>query len=459
MPNPALRFYNTLSRQKDIFSPIDPDHIRLYVCGPTVYDRIHIGNARPVVVFDVLARLLRYYYPRVTYVRNITDVDDKINTRAAERGITIRALTDETTAQFHADCTALGALSPDHEPRATDHIDDMITMIETLIARGHAYAAEGHVLFDVPSFPAYGKLSGRSTDELRAGARVEVAPYKKSAMDFVLWKPSDPDTPGWDSPWGRGRPGWHIECSAMSRAYLGEEFDIHGGGLDLIFPHHENEICQSCAAHDHSHMAHYWMHNGYVTVSGEKMSKSLGNFVTMADLLDTTRGEIIRHSLLQAQYRGPLDFSLHALKESEAALNGLYRAVEDITLDMTSPVDDKFLDALADDLNTPLALSRLHQLASMVNRGQKDAQPVLKRSAAMLGLLENTATAWFQHSKQVADASDASMDDASIQALIDQRNQARKERNFTEADRIRDQLAIDGITLEDKAEGTIWRRS
>ncbi|MGB2167431.1 MAG: cysteine--tRNA ligase, partial [Candidatus Puniceispirillales bacterium] len=396
MPKPALRFYNTLSRQKDIFSPIDPDHIRLYVCGPTVYDRIHIGNARPVVVFDVLARLLRYYYPRVTYVRNITDVDDKINTRAAERGIAIRALTDETTAQFHADCTALGALPPDHEPRATDHIDDMITMIETLIARGHAYVAEGHVLFDVPSFPAYGKLSGRSTDELRAGARVEVAPYKKSAMDFVLWKPSDPDTPGWDSPWGRGRPGWHIECSAMSRAYLGEEFDIHGGGLDLIFPHHENEICQSCAAHDHSHMAHYWMHNGYVTVSGEKMSKSLGNFVTMADLLDTTRGEIIRHSLLQAQYRGPLDFSLHALKESEAALNGLYRAVEDITLDMTSPVDDKFLDALADDLNTPLALSRLHQLASMVNRGQKDAQPVLKRSAAMLGLLENTATAWFQ---------------------------------------------------------------
>ena len=459
MPKPALRFYNTLSRQKDIFSPIDPDHIRLYVCGPTVYDRIHIGNARPVVVFDVLARLLRYYYPRVTYVRNITDVDDKINTRAAERGITIRALTDETTAQFHADCTALGALPPDHEPRATDHIDDMITMIETLIARGHAYVAEGHVLFDVPSFPAYGKLSGRSTDELRAGARVEVAPYKKSAMDFVLWKPSDPDTPGWDSPWGRGRPGWHIECSAMSRAYLGEEFDIHGGGLDLIFPHHENEICQSCAAHDHSHMAHYWMHNGYVTVSGEKMSKSLGNFVTMADLLDTTRGEIIRHSLLQAQYRGPLDFSLHALKESEAALNGLYRAVEDITLDMTVPVDDKFLDALADDLNTPLALSRLHQLASMVNRGQKDAQPVLKRSAAMLGLLEDTATAWFQHSKQGADTSGASMDDASIQALIDQRNQARKERNFSEADRIRDQLATDGITLEDKAEGTIWRRS
>ncbi len=459
MPKPALRFYNTLSRQKDIFSPIDPDHIRLYVCGPTVYDRIHIGNARPVVVFDVLARLLRYYYPRVTYVRNITDVDDKINARAAERGITIRALTDETTAQFHADCTALGALPPDHEPRATDHIDDMIAMIETLIARGHAYAAEDHVLFDVPSFPAYGKLSGRSTDELRAGARVEVAPYKKSAMDFVLWKPSDPDTPGWDSPWGRGRPGWHIECSAMSRAYLGEEFDIHGGGLDLIFPHHENEICQSCAAHDQPHMAHYWMHNGYVTVSGEKMSKSLGNFVTMADLLDTTRGEIIRHSLLQAQYRGPLDFSLHALKESESALNGLYRAVEDISLDMTVPVDDKFLDALADDLNTPLALSRLHQLASMVNRGQKDAQPVLKRSAAMLGLLEDTATAWFQHSTHGADASDASMDDTSIQALIDQRNQARKERNFAEADRIRDQLAADGITLEDKAEGTIWRRS
>lgn len=462
MSKPDLRFYNTLSRQKDIFTPIDPEHIRLYVCGPTVYDRIHIGNARPVVVFDVLVRLLRFYYPRVTYVRNITDVDDKINARAAERGISIRTLTDETTAQFHADCAALGALPPDHEPRATDHIDGMIAIIETLITRGHAYEAEAHVLFDVSSFPDYGKLSGRSTDELRAGARVEVAPYKKSAMDFVLWKPSDANTPGWDSPWGRGRPGWHIECSAMSRAYLGDVFDIHGGGLDLIFPHHENEICQSCAALDQSHMAHYWMHNGYVTVSGEKMSKSLGNFVTMAELLDTTKGEIIRHSLLQAQYRGPLDFSLDALKESEAALNGLYRAVGDVPLDMDVAVDTACLDALADDMNTPLALSRLHKLASMVNRGDASAAPVLKRSAALLGLLPDTATAWFQHgvkSHDSHDAGDQAANDAAIQALIEQREQARADRDFAEADRIRDQLAADGITLEDKAEGTVWRRS
>ena len=453
MPKPALRFYNTLSRQKDIFTPIDADHIRLYVCGPTVYDRIHIGNARPVVVFDILARLLRYVYPNVTYVRNITDIDDKINARAAERGITIRQLTNETTKFFHNDCMALGAIPPDHEPRATDHIDGMIVMIETLITRGHAYEAEGHVLFDVPSFPAYGKLSGRSTDELRAGARVEVAPYKKSAMDFVLWKPSDDDTPGWDSPWGRGRPGWHIECSAMSRAYLGEVFDIHGGGLDLIFPHHENEICQSCAAHDHTEMARVWMHNGYVTVSGEKMSKSLGNFVTMAELLDKTRGEVIRHSLLQAQYRGPLDFSYDAMTESEAALSGLYRAIGDAPIDMDAPVDDAFLEALSDDLNTPLALARLHQLANMVNRGDEAARPVLKRSAELLGLLSDTATAWFHHSRQ-----DDGIDDASIQALIDQRRQARADRNFAEADKIRDELTAHGITLEDKADETIWRR-
>lgn len=453
MPKPALRFYNTLSRQKDIFTPIDADHIRLYVCGPTVYDRIHIGNARPVVVFDILARLLRYVYPNVTYVRNITDIDDKINARAAERGITIRQLTNETTKFFHNDCMALGAIPPDHEPRATEHIDGMIAIIEKLISRGHAYEAEGHVLFDVPSFPAYGKLSGRSTDELRAGARVEVAPYKKSAMDFVLWKPSDNDMPGWDSPWGRGRPGWHIECSAMSRAYLGEVFDIHGGGLDLIFPHHENEICQSCAAHDHSEMARVWMHNGYVTVSGEKMSKSLGNFVTMAELLDKTRGEVIRHSLLQAQYRGPLDFSYDAMAESEAALSGLYRAVGDAPIDRDVPVDDAFLEALADDLNTPLALARLHQLANMVNRGDAAARPILKRSAELLGLLPDTATAWFHHSRH-----DDGIDDASIQAWIDQRRQARADRNFAEADKIRDDLASHGITLEDKADGTIWRR-
>jgi len=455
-----LRFYNTLSRQKDHFSPIDPHHIKLYVCGPTVYDRIHIGNARPVVVFDVLVRMLRYCFPKVTYVRNITDVDDKINARATEENRSIRELTDETIARFHEDCQALGALPPDAEPRATDHIDGMIAMISTLINRNHAYVAEGHVLFDVPSFEGYGALSRRSVDELKAGARVDVAPYKKSPMDFVLWKPSAANVPGWDSPWGRGRPGWHIECSAMSRAYLGEEFDIHGGGLDLIFPHHENEISQSCAAHGTDHMARYWLHNGYVTVDGEKMSKSLGNFVTMADLLKTTRGEVIRHALLQGHYRGPLDFSVEALKESEAALNGLYRAVGDDDLGTDIAPDAAFLAALADDLNTPLALARLHYLAGAANRGEDGAKESLKASAVMLGLLEGRAKTWFQSPTQSPTQSDAhdALDDAAIQDRIARRNAARAQRDFAAADAIRDELAALGITLEDKAEGTVWRR-
>jgi len=453
-----LRFHNTLSRQKDHFTPIDPQHIKIYVCGPTVYDRIHIGNARPVVVFDVLVRLLRFCFPKVTYVRNITDVDDKINARAAEENRSIRDLTDETLARFHQDCLAIGALPPDAEPRATDHIDGMIAMITTLINRNHAYVAEGHVLFDVPSYEGYGALSRRSVDELKAGARVDVAPYKKSPMDFVLWKPSDENVPGWDSPWGRGRPGWHIECSAMSRAYLGEEFDIHGGGLDLIFPHHENEISQSCAAHGTNHMARYWLHNGYVTVDGEKMSKSLGNFVTMADLLKTTRGEVIRHALLQAHYRGPMDFSVEALKESEAALNGLYRAVgdDDLVTDLTP--DAEFLAALADDLNTPLALARLHYLAGAANRGEDGAKESLKASAAMLGLLEGSAKTWFQGSHNDGNTAYGGLDDAAIQDRIARRNEARAKRDFAAADAIRDELAALGITLEDKAEGTVWRR-
>jgi cysteinyl-tRNA synthetase len=451
-----LRFYNTLSRQKDDFAPIDPEHIKLYVCGPTVYDRIHIGNARPIVVFDVLVRLLRHCFPKVTYVRNITDVDDKINARAAEENRSIRDLTDETVARFHEDCQALGALAPDAEPRATDHIDGMIAMITTLIDRNHAYVAEGHVLFDVASYDGYGALSRRSIDELKAGARVDVAPYKKSPMDFVLWKPSDADLPGWDSPWGRGRPGWHIECSAMSRAYLGEVFDIHGGGLDLIFPHHENEISQSCAAHGTDQMARYWIHNGYVTVDGEKMSKSLGNFVTMADLLKSTRGEVIRHALLQGHYRGPLDFSVEALKESEAALSGLYRAVGDDDLDTDIAPDADFMAALADDLNTPLALARLHHLAGAANRGEAGAKESLKASAVMLGLLEGSSKTWFQGPTS-SDAVDG-LDDAAIQDRIQRRNEARAQRDFAAADAIRDELAALGITLEDKAEGTVWRR-
>ena len=442
----GLSFYNTLARARQDFVPVDPDHIRLYACGPTVYDRIHVGNARPLVVFDVLVRLLRHQFPKVTYARNITDVDDKINARAAEEGITIAALTAETIATFHEDCAALNVAAPDIEPRATDHIAEMISMISTLIDKGHAYEAEGHVLFHVRTMPQYGALSRRSPDELLAGARVEIAPYKKDAGDFVLWKPSAADQPGWDSPWGRGRPGWHIECSAMSAAYLGEQFDIHAGGLDLIFPHHENEIAQSCCAHDTDVMARFWMHNGYVTVDGEKMSKSLGNFTTVADVLADLPGEAVRLALLSAHYRAPLDFSRKAVAEAKSALDSLYRAAADAE---ASDIDADFLAVLGDDLNTPNAIARLHELARDANKGDAAAAGRLKASAAMLGLLEGDAEAWFK-----GDGSD----EAEILAAIDARLAARKNRDFAEADRIRDDLAARGILLEDTPEGTIWRR-
>ena len=442
----ALSFYNTLARGRQDFAPVDPDHIRLYACGPTVYDRIHVGNARPLVVFDVLVRLLRHHFPKVTYARNITDVDDKINARAADEGITIAALTAETIAAFHEDCAALNVAAPDIEPRATDHIAEMITMISTLIDKGHAYEAEGHVLFHVRTMPQYGALSRRSPDELLAGARVEIAPYKKDAGDFVLWKPSEDSQPGWDSPWGRGRPGWHIECSAMSAAYLGEQFDIHAGGLDLIFPHHENEIAQSCCAHDTDEMARFWMHNGYVTVDGEKMSKSLGNFTTVADVLADLPGEAVRLALLSAHYRAPLDFSRKAVAEAKSALDSLYRAAADAE---ATDIDADFLAVLGDDLNTPNAIARLHELARDANKGDPVAAGKLKASAAMLGLLEGDAEAWFK-----GDAGD----EADILAAIEARLAARKNRDFAEADRIRDALAARGILLEDTPEGTIWRR-
>ena len=442
----ALYVHNTLSRKKEIFTPLDAENIRIYACGPTVYDRIHVGNARPLVVFDLLVRVLRRLYPRVTYARNITDVDDKINARAYEEGITIRDLTARTIDTFHSDCEALGVLAPDFEPRATDHIDEMIAMIVRLIDRGHAYEAEGHVLFHVSSMESYGRLSRRSRDELIAGARVEVAPFKKNAADFVLWKPSAEDQPGWDSPWGRGRPGWHIECSAMSSAYLGESFDIHAGGLDLIFPHHENEIAQSCCAHDTDVMANVWMHNGYVTVDGEKMSKSLGNFTTVADVLARFPGEAARYALMTAQYRAPLDFSMAGVAEAKASLDTLYRSAGDVGAGL---VDDEVMAALADDLNTPLALARLHELARMANKGDTSAAGALKASAQMMGLLASDPDIWFR-------GNDA--DETEIQAAISARAEAKTARNFAEADRIRDELASQGILLEDTPDGTIWRR-
>jgi len=453
-----LKITNTLTREKEVFRPIDPLHVRLYVCGPTVYDFAHVGNARPVVVFDVLARLLRHLYPRVTYVRNITDVDDKINARARENGETIADLTERTAAQFHQDMSALGALPPDVEPRATHHIAPMITLIERLIAKGNAYAADGHVLFAVPSMPDYGRLSRRDRDELIAGARVDIAPYKKDPADFVLWKPSPDDTPGWDSPWGRGRPGWHIECSAMSWEHLGETFDIHGGGLDLIFPHHENEIAQSrCAFGTHT-MANYWMHNGFVTVEDDKMSKSLGNFVTVRQVLADWPGEVVRLLLLSAHYRAPLDFSDSGLREAKAQLDRLYQALRNaanVAADPAAPPSEDLMAALLDDLNVPLAIARLHEAAGRLNKASDTAERSAAKAAlcaggALLGLLQADPEAWFQGG--------GDLDPAEIERLIVARADARKTRDFPEADRIRDALKAKGVELEDGPQGTTWKR-
>src|SRR5471032_1013194 len=375
----SLIVYNTLSREKEPFVPLDPAHIRLYVCGPTVYDYVHIGNARPVVAFDVLYRLLKRHYPRVTYVRNITDIDDRIIARAAAKKESIEALTGRTSSAYQSDMKRLGALPPDVQPRATRHIPQMIAMIEVLLAKGHAYAADGHVLFSVPSMPDYGQLSRHSRDELIAGARVDVAPYKKDPADFVLWKPSTDAQPGWDSPWGRGRPGWHIECSAMSGTLLGETFDIHAGGLDLIFPHHENEIAQSRSAFGHAMMAKYWMHNGFLNISGEKMSKSLGNFFTVHELLDQFPGEAIRLLLLSAHYRQPLDFTHDGLQAAKATLDRWYGALRGRDQTGAAAVPKAVEEALLDDINTPLAISAVHQLTDPAE---------LLAGAQALGLLQ-----------------------------------------------------------------------
>jgi cysteinyl-tRNA synthetase len=462
----AIRIYNTLARAKQRFEPIDEANVRLYVCGPTVYDYAHIGNARPVVVFDVLFRLLKHVYgpEHVTYVRNITDVEDKIIKAALENGEEIDALTRRTTQVYHEDMAELGALAPSFEPRATQHVPVMVALIETLIAKGHAYEADGHVLFDVPSMADYGRLSRHSRDELVAGARVEVAPYKRDPADFVLWKPSNDQQPGWDSPWGRGRPGWHIECSVMSAAHLGETFDIHGGGQDLIFPHHENEIAQSRCGTD-GDFAKFWMHNGYVVVNGEKMSKSLGNFFTVRELLDEQdwpgeqhkKGEAIRLALLSAHYRQPLDFTRDKMKEAKAQLDGLYGALRHVNEDVVAAPPQDVLDALSDELNTPLALAALHELASRLNKASDLAErarlkATLKAAGGLLGLLEKDPEAWF-----VGAGSDDEVSE--IQRLIEARNQARAARDFAEADRIRDELAAKGIVLEDGSGGTTWKRS
>ncbi len=456
-----INLYNTMTRRQEGFQPIDAKNVRMYVCGPTVYDRAHIGNARPVVVFDTLFRLLRHLYgeKHVTYVRNITDVEDKIIAAAAENGEPIAALTRRTTEAYHTDMAALNALAPSHEPRATAYIPGMVAMIEQLIARKNAYAAEGHVLFDVPSMPNYGQLSKRSLDDMIAGARVEVAPYKKSPADFVLWKPSTGDQPGWDSPWGRGRPGWHIECSAMAAAEFGITFDIHGGGIDLIFPHHENEIAQSVSVHDGAPLAKLWMHNGFVQVNGEKMSKSLGNFFTVRDLLDEGfKGEAIRLALLSAQYRQPLDFTREGLREATAQLDRFYLALQRAGDGSAAGAPSaELLAALGDDLNTPLALSHLHEAATRLNRATDAAEIATARAellggGALLGLLQQRPVAWLQG--QAGNGLSAEQ----IEAKIAERLAARKARDFALADRIRQDLTAAGVILEDGPKGTTWRR-
>jgi cysteinyl-tRNA synthetase len=448
----VLRFYDTLTRRKDAFAPIDLDNVRVYACGPTVYDRAHIGNARPLIVFDVLFRLLRHVYgpAHVTYVRNITDVEDKIIARARERDIGIDALTESTARDFAADVEGLGCLPPTVEPRATAHIPEMIAIIERLVARDHAYLSDGHVLFDVASMPAYGRLSHRDPSDLLAGARVEVATYKRSDADFVLWKPAGSDEPGWPSPWGYGRPGWHIECSAMSWRYLGETFDIHAGGLDLIFPHHENEIAQSCCAFDRDVMANIWMHNGFLQVEGEKMSKSLGNFITIHELLAADRfggrswpGEVLRLAMLRSHYRQPIDWTLKALEEAEQTLDRWYDA-----FDASAPVDagaqpsPRFVEALSDDLNTPAALAELHGLFAHGRLSEAAA------AGSLLGVLTHTAAEW--RALRPEPAVDASL----VTRLIAERLAARRNKDWARSDQIRDELASSGVVLKDNKDGT-----
>ena len=463
-----LKLHNTLTRTQEIFRPLVAGKVSMYVCGMTPYGPAHIGNARPNVVFDVLARLLRRRYS-VTYVRNLTDVDDKINAAAKAEGVPIGTLTERYTADFHREMVGLLVPAPDVEPRVTEHIDQIVAMIGELIAKGFAYAAEGHVLFSVARFAEYGRLSGRSTDELIAGARVEVAPYKKDPSDFVLWKPSAPDVVGWDSPWGRGRPGWHIECSAMAAVHLGPTIDIHGGGLDLVFPHHENEIAQSRCAHGGAPFARFWLHNGLVTVAGEKMSKSVGNVRRIRDLLAEHPGEVLRLALLNAHYRQPLDWSDQLLIDSRRRLDRMYAVLRDagVAGEGHEPADAQLppalLAALDDDLNTPEALAAL---AALVRAANSSSDPAERRALAqtlraggwLLGLLQQDPVAWFEQAGSGSAAADG-LAPAEIEAKLRERERLRKARDFKAADGIRDELARAGIVIEDGAGGTRWRRS
>ena len=467
-----LHLHNTLSRRKEAFRPLHPQRVTMYVCGPTVYGHVHIGNGRPAVVFDVLHRLLKTLHPKVVYVSNITDVDDKINKQAIANGEPIKALTRRFSAAYNEDIKALGVLEVTVQPRATEHIGAIIRMIEALLDKGFAYAAEGHVLFHVPADPDYGCLSHRSLQDMLDGARVEVAPYKKDPKDFVLWKPSSADLPGWESPWGRGRPGWHIECSAMIHAHLGAAIDIHGGGADLCFPHHENEAAQSRAALGEATPVRYWLHNGMLTLGQEKMSKSLGNIVTIRELRRRHAGEVLRYALLSGQYRSPLAWSDALLRQSRRSLDGLYQALRRSPpgQDRPTALDQEFPDsvrnALKDDLNTPQALAALHAIAAELNRAADAAKAErlgsqLLAGGWLLGLLAKTPDEHFhgQPAPPQDEQSAAALTDADIETLIDKRNQARRDRDFQQADAIRSQLTAAGVELEDSRAETRWRRS
>ncbi len=455
----SIVLYNSKSREKQNFTPVNPERVTMYVCGPTVYNYAHIGNARPAVIFDLLRRVLQQHYSQVVYARNITDVDDKINQAAADQGIPISEISSRYTKAYHQDMAALGVQAPDIEPYATAHIPEIIQMIETLINSGHAYVAEGHVLFAIENFADYGALSGRKLKDMIAGARVEVAPYKQHPADFVLWKPSTKPQPGWDSSWSWGRPGWHIECSAMVEKHLGETIDIHGGGQDLIFPHHENEIAQSVCAHGGKAMANFWLHNGFITVEKRKMSKSLGNTSTVHDLLKTWPGETLRYLLLSAHYRQPLDWSETETKRCQKTLDRMYaslRSVKELglTLSCADQVPAKFLAALEDDINTPKALAELNALARQIGKQEQaeDKQVAaadLLAAGALIGLLQQDPDNWL--SKQ------CNIETEDIQAMVEARDAARAAKDFSLADSLRDQLIDMGVKLEDSPQGTRWR--
>lgn len=455
---PEIYLHNTLKQRKDKFIPIDADNVRMYVCGPTVYDKAHLGNAKTPVVYDVLYRLLCYVYGKehVTYVSNITDVDDKILNKHKETGKSIREITEQTYNWYIDDMKKLNVLSPNYRPRATEYIPEMIKLVELLLKNGHAYIADKQVLFDVDSMPNYGFLSGRSMKEMVAGARVEIADYKKNPADFILWKPSDADQPGWDSPWGYGRPGWHLECSAMSSKLLGNDFDIHGGGSDLIFPHHENECAQSCCAYPGTHFAHYWVHTGMLMINGVKMSKSLGNFYTVDEILAKYPAEALRLLFLTTHYHQPFNFTFEGLEQAKNILDKFYNALlknADIPVEKVEP-SEKLIAALCDDLNTPLALSYLHETLGNLNKAETKEERIkykseLMANAYMLGLLYNNAESWFKG---------AASDDAEIEALIAKRTEAKKNKDWATADAIRNELKERGIVLEDSAAGTTWKK-